>query len=235
MRLVVKGICGLSFVLHSDDDAYVLELKSTIYENTGIEPIFMELVFKGDVLKDNNMISQYALKDGSTMYLALSIKLSEEKLQNIIQRIDVAATEQYLECDEVQNLIKNRPNMLSQNDIEEFLDENLEMLMNPEAIPEMSRLNDLALNQWEMSPRGFSELVQSFREVEAVENLFEDLAESGEFPTVIGEKPLNPSNDPLPIIFEHPSVLTSSDVPKSFTLSEKRGGVNHSGDYHHLI
>ena len=224
MKLMIKGVSGLSFILDVPQQSMISDIKFVIFHHLGVAPIQQNLVFRGEVLKDQTHASFYGIKNGSTLFLALKGTVSQKKLDSIHEKLDNICVEQALNrTKEVMQGNKSFGFFITQNEIDEYIRENLELERNPAAAAEANRLADIALDNWESQPGGFNELVQNYKEFEDSEIESILLYGYGEYfddydseiiakNTIIPEKAESPSTDPLPNPFSKLHIRNSQTM-----------------------
>jgi hypothetical protein len=139
----------------------------------------------GQLLGEERPIDEYGIKQGSTVVLYRKYTLNDVKSPDHQEKLDA--------------LMRLAPHLFSDIQTEEYIEANVLALENPQLIPEMSRLTDLAVNLWESSVGGFCDLVRDYCEIEQADLLVQMLTPDPENTTVIPDPPSEPSTDPLPL------------------------------------
>lgn len=202
MHLKVKDVSGLSILVDVPHGTQAMGLKRIIYDHLGVAPIYQNLVFRGKVMKDEDVIDLYGVRNNSIIFLAIKKRISDKKIEEIHRKLEVEYTEQLYNNPEVKNLVNSKPHLFNEYEIDDYVQQNLQMIKNPNCISEINRLNDLAMNNMEAIPGGFNEIAQNFMELEETDfdSIFADYEKPKEFKTILGPKANEPSTEPLPML-----------------------------------
>ena len=74
MHIFIKNINGI--IIKFDDiheNNTIMKLKNKINDKLCIEPGHQRLIFQGSPLNNDKMVSDYGIKDGSTIHLILQL------------------------------------------------------------------------------------------------------------------------------------------------------------------
>ncbi|OMJ86459.1 hypothetical protein SteCoe_12040 [Stentor coeruleus] len=72
MNLKVKNVKGGDKQVSVSEDASVLTLKSMIHTELGVQVQHQKLLFKGRILDDSKLLSEYSIKNNDTIFLMVS-------------------------------------------------------------------------------------------------------------------------------------------------------------------
>lgn len=199
MKLVIMDYSGFHLNLDIPTNIFIRELKKKIGELTGVSPNQQRLIFDGTELEDPETIDDYGIKNGSTLYLAHDEDSDDISFQELKDSIFQDFSER------IKNFQDSRDNpLISDRELEEYIELNLKINENPQLITEFGRLNDLEMIQCESSPQSFNDLVSRFNELEnsKIESvLFDECVDEYEDPTIIPEKSSKIIDEPLPYLF----------------------------------
>jgi hypothetical protein len=189
MRIFVTLGGSTSFSVNISAHALTHDLKRLISEEFRIPTVEQYLVYRGQLLIEEKPINEYGIRPGSTVFLYRHCTIEELRSEELKDKIDV--------------LITAAPHLFNDHQTEDFLEANVMALENPKLISEMSRLTDLAMNVWESSVGGFSDLVRDYFEIEEADFLVQMMSIDTRFPTVFPGPLEAPATEPLPcLLFE---------------------------------
>ncbi|OHS95318.1 hypothetical protein TRFO_38588 [Tritrichomonas foetus] len=172
----------------------------------------------------SNDSNNYLNKNFKTNSCNLNGNYSNESPENILAQ-------------DAELLVEAR--ILAEYEREEFIEENLALLTNPDAFVEGNRLADIAFNNIESVQGGFIELVRNYREMEEFMDEEISPALSGQIDpqfnnmndsTVIPKQANEPSNEPMPFIF-----FADSEDADAFEEYERLGEDSNDFKCHHLL
>eukprot|EP00890_Picochlorum_soloecismus_P006123 jgi/Picsp_1/6511/NSC_03855-R1_ubiquitin-like protein len=69
MKLSIKPLNGEKISISVNEDSQVSALKRKVAVEFGIDEVKIKLIFKGQILKDDNMIKDYGFKEQDTIYM----------------------------------------------------------------------------------------------------------------------------------------------------------------------
>ncbi|KAH0790486.1 ubiquilin-1 [Histomonas meleagridis] len=194
MKLEIKDSSGITLFVEVPHGTAIYDIKNIIFEQLGVAPIYQNLFYDGKVLNDQDKVELYGIRNGSILYLA------HEGPTDIRQTIESQLTEQLMNSPKYQDLIERMPHIFNEYEMDDLFHSNLEFFASQDSITELSRIADLNMNNCEVIPGGFNEIVQNFKEIEEadIDGLFQTPSENT---TVIPENASCPSNAPLPFLF----------------------------------
>ena len=192
---------GIILVLEVHPGTVLIEVKTIVDEQLGVEPRYQTLIHHGQVLKDYCTISGAGVKDGDILTLILGKGLSAEKMTELRSQFESDLRERLINSAEFNEVQGTVPHLLAEYEIDDLVEMNMTFIASPEAQTEVHRLTDLAMDNIERNPRAYRDITAGFLEVEAadVDSMFEDECETDV--TVIPEKAAGPSCEPLPMMF----------------------------------
>ncbi|CAG8450309.1 12655_t:CDS:2 [Acaulospora morrowiae] len=74
MQIIVKNITGKCIEIEVEACDTILSVKHKIQEKEGIEPKHQRLIFKEKQLEESKMLSEYDIRNGSTVHLVLRLR-----------------------------------------------------------------------------------------------------------------------------------------------------------------
>lgn len=78
MNLKVKNVKGGDKQVTVPEDASVLTLKSVVHTELGVHPQNQKLLFKGRILDDSKLLTEYSIKSNDTVFLMVSQSQSSQ-------------------------------------------------------------------------------------------------------------------------------------------------------------
>ena len=198
----VRVICGQteSMISQMTDDVTVEDIRYLIQTSRHLPDRFSYVVHKGEILSNHSTLAECNITDGSVLFL-----VTEQDLPVI---------------DDLQRQEENLERLTSE--FQEVYGVFPDGSDDDELLGVVDRIVDLTLNQCEGSRKGLLEMTRMYEEISAQQELNYPVE-----PTVIPEKSLAPSEDPIPMFFhdadtemEAPCEQSGLDFPSMMPLGQ---------------
>jgi hypothetical protein len=193
MRIIVRDNQGNSVSLNVSSRATVANVKRVLSGHLGIESGRQRLIFRGATLMDEKSLKDYEIQTGTILYLSVAEFPA-----------DGAFAEEIVHSARVQSILRRCSPLFTETELIEFMDDYITLTDSPQLLIESRRLDDLFLDQLEMTQSGLADVAQhcaDFEDSGLEAALLGSRDEIREFPTIIGPIPNGPSVEPLPVTF----------------------------------
>ncbi|KAF9099668.1 Ubiquilin-4 [Mortierella sp. GBA35] len=183
--LTIRPSSGSTFTTAISTDSTVLQLKEKL-ATADLPAASIRLVYSGRVLKDDDQLSLYSIKEGHTIHMVKSAsnRANEQAVQTVRPNANnnAAGPDGFDEQDMMSNpemlrrvmmanpqtreVMENNPEVAQMLNDPAFLRQSLDMARNPKLMKQALRNNDRALSNMEMIPGGFNHLRRMYHNVQ---------------------------------------------------------------------
>jgi hypothetical protein len=196
MQLIVCDPCENRIVLAVAPMMTISAVKRMISRKLGIECEFQFLSFQGVPLEDNRTLMDYRINDG------MELMLDFDELYGTADPIG-----DIMDSPEVQEILKRQWGSFTEDEVYDFVYDNVVLSRNPGLIAEVGRLTDIVLDRYDMTVGGIEAVAENFVEFEdsGLEAVMLGTGKSANSRdvTVIPASAEEPSCQPLPcLIFD---------------------------------
>ncbi|KAF9361149.1 Ubiquilin-4 [Mortierella sp. AD094] len=183
--LTIRPSSGSTFTTAISTENTVRQLKEKL-ATPELPAASIRLVYSGRVLKDEDQLSAYSIKEGHTIHMVKSAsnRANEQAVETVrpLNNNSASGPEGFDEQDMMANpevvrrmmmanpqtreVMENNPEVAQMLNDPSFLRQSLDMARNPKLMKQALRNNDRALSNLEMIPGGFNHLRRMYHSVQ---------------------------------------------------------------------